>query len=1366
MKIQKYLRKTLMLLFFLFLFLSKGVKAQNIDFIYSPDSATAGTNVTFTNTSDSMITNAMFVWKFENSKVLITHPPTFADEYDTTRLLSNKIYKSFVFPNSYNVTLYCIDSISDTIIATRTKSIIIIKYNCECSQFIAPNACNLVCNNSFEIYNESYISAWGWRLGNLGAASCAWSFATNCFSHGCPDLFNEFSNEPDVDIPSNLYGYQAPLSNNSNTYAGFLAYRDADGYREYIQKDLYPNILVAGQKYIVGMYVSLSDNSRYAIKDIGIALTNTCYQCCSLTDHFRYTYEENGSSICDPIQPKVKANSIMNNKTDWVLISDTIIGNNENTLTIGNFSDNYITNQNMYDYGSSYIIHYPGHDEYDAYYYVDSVFITIYHEGQNNNDTICIGNSITLTSSIVPEENLYAWTYVWQPGNIYTNSITVSPTQNTTYICIATDAYEGCSISDTFNIIIGDPPPSPIITGNNNNCDAEAIYTVSNPNPNYTYLWRIGDDNYSSSFQQNGSSITVAWTSNFYANGNAENTWIYVDVTDNNTGCTSKDSIKIWKCCRKSPDSPAYNDTIINDASIFSITPTPYFNGNIIIGQSMVVTAIPYILMGPEAKIIVNPPYTFTVSGSTLMAGCKYMWDGIYVTDSNAKVIIQNSGTTASNVLDAKNAIVSENGGKFELKNSKFYNNYTSVLVRDYQNFLSLPAHKGKIYGCTFTKLGTGMIAPYLNIKPRHGIYLDNVYNITVGDSTQAANIFRNVFCGIASYNSIVNVYKNDFRNIKVPVLCQGGPNGDYTGLYCETAIHSVSTSSDRYHYNFSQLKSGAGANSRNTFDTCTNAIYTYTTLTTVNNNKVKNTNIGVYCREATTGSYVINSAFKNNTLVGIKFINILPLTKKITIKYDSILDPTSGIYLSNITSAVNPTARSVVSNNYISNAKNTSVYGIYLEKCDRIEAYCNMVTRITIPSTAYRLYIRGIQISQCENALIHDNTSERIGLSIKGAGSLLGTQFKCNTSNGSYNGFYFDAAYNSVQTAISKQGDSTHPTDNKWTFVSGYYGIDGTYSTPGQKKWFYRNVGGTPTYIPTEGSNLIGKIILSQAYLPVAPNCTTCTYGYMMAGNSIPIDSPTSNSLSTNSDLSEMDAIMNESNSYNELDESFRYFEKQYAFHKLDANNQSLNETTGNYYYDLKNSNIGRFENVYSRVVEGHIEDAKMLNAQISPTNTIEQYRKWVNAVYFDFIVPQKPIPQNTIDELNTLASTSPFVNGDAVFSARAIVGYTEPLINTKSIEQEDPTNEPKSDSLITINVYPNPAENIINVELRGINEEKCKFVIRNVLGIALIEKEIKADGTVTSIDISKLQNGLYLYEVLNTMNLKINSASLLIAK
>jgi len=403
----------------------------------------------------------------------------------------------------------------------------------------------------------------------------------------------------------------------------------------------------------------------------------------------------------------------------------------------------------------------------------------------------------------------------------------------------------------------------------------------------------------------------------------------------------------------------------------------------------------------------------------------------------------------------------------------------------------------------------------------------------------------------------------------------------------------------------------------------------------------------------------------------------------------------------------------------------------------------------------------RGIQIEQCANALIHDNTSERLGLSVKGAGSLLGTQFKCNTSDGSYNGFYFDAAYGTSQTAISKQGDSTHPWDNKWYPYSGsYYGIDGpTYNAP-LKKWFYRNSG---QYIPTINPSLAQYISITLAVNPVAVNCQSCTYGYMMAGSSMFSTTQSIVQSGSTVDNNEMDGIINESNNYNEMDESFKYFEKQYAYHKLDENTESLNAQTGQYYYDLKNGNIGKFDEIYRKIEAGDINNASLLNNQIAPVNNIEQYRKWVNAVYFDYIVIQKEIPQNIIDDLETLASSSPFVNGDAVYTARAILGYTEILPeNNKSLEKQNEENTHAG----TIVVYPNPANDEVFVLLDGYeNGQKIEVELYNILGTLIINKQVISSNEAISICTAKIPAGSYIL-VLKTASKTLYKNRLVVIK
>ncbi|HPB24213.1 MAG TPA: T9SS type A sorting domain-containing protein, partial [Bacteroidales bacterium] len=129
--------------------------------------------------------------------------------------------------------------------------------------------------------------------------------------------------------------------------------------------------------------------------------------------------------------------------------------------------------------------------------------------------------------------------------------------------------------------------------------------------------------------------------------------------------------------------------------------------------------------------------------------------------------------------------------------------------------------------------------------------------------------------------------------------------------------------------------------------------------------------------------------------------------------------------------------------------------------------------------------------------------------------------------------------------------------------------------------------------------------------------------------------------------------------------------------------------------------------------------------------------------------------------NDLQTLASTSPFVNGDAVYTARAIVGYTEPVVIPKNLENDD-----NNSSDITVKIYPNPAENNINVELSGIATRQFRFVIRNILGVKLLEKQIGGNESLISIDISNLNNGLYLYEIINIKGLNIKNGRLVISK
>lgn len=86
------------------------------------------------------------------------------------------------------------------------------------------------------------------------------------FIYNSPDYFHRCSNqfvtfyEVSVGIPENSVGYQEPKT--GEAYVGIYAFRK-DYYKEYIQTQL-KKPLKRGATYIIGMHVSLANNSKYA----------------------------------------------------------------------------------------------------------------------------------------------------------------------------------------------------------------------------------------------------------------------------------------------------------------------------------------------------------------------------------------------------------------------------------------------------------------------------------------------------------------------------------------------------------------------------------------------------------------------------------------------------------------------------------------------------------------------------------------------------------------------------------------------------------------------------------------------------------------------------------------------------------------------------------------------------------------------------------------------------------------------------------------------------------------------------------------------------------------------------------------------
>lgn len=206
-----------------------------------------------------------------------------------------------------------------------------------------PCANNLVPNPSFEQFTTCPpgvappFTAAIWSLPSVGGSS---------------DYYNSCAPAASfVSTPDNGFGTQVPRTGSG--YAGFIL-RPTNLYREYLEVQL-TTPLVAGNTYQVSFYVSLADQSKWAIDKFGTYLS------------VGSVGPINGAPVL-PFVPQVMhpIGTFITDKTNWTQISGSYTATGgEDHLVIGNFYDNVATTPQMGQGGF-----YEG-----SYYYIDDVSV-------------------------------------------------------------------------------------------------------------------------------------------------------------------------------------------------------------------------------------------------------------------------------------------------------------------------------------------------------------------------------------------------------------------------------------------------------------------------------------------------------------------------------------------------------------------------------------------------------------------------------------------------------------------------------------------------------------------------------------------------------------------------------------------------------------------------------------------------------------------------------------------------------------------------------------------------------------------------------------------------------------------------------
>lgn len=212
---------------------------------------------------------------------------------------------------------------------------------------IGKSQTNLVPNPSFEEFNACPDTVIAVGTGSNIGATNHW-FNVGGFT---PDYFNPCGSELQFGSPINYYGHQN--AHTGVSYVGFILSWLAGGEtREYIGVKL-TEPLIANKQYEVSFFISLSDKSKYAIKN-------------GLGVYFSTDSLFSNSIETLPYIPKIEFINLENSSENWIELKGTFTANgNEQYITIGNFrnddeTDTIQTNQGNHNW---------------SYYYIDDVSV-------------------------------------------------------------------------------------------------------------------------------------------------------------------------------------------------------------------------------------------------------------------------------------------------------------------------------------------------------------------------------------------------------------------------------------------------------------------------------------------------------------------------------------------------------------------------------------------------------------------------------------------------------------------------------------------------------------------------------------------------------------------------------------------------------------------------------------------------------------------------------------------------------------------------------------------------------------------------------------------------------------------------------
>ena len=975
-----------------------------------------------------------------------------------------------------------------------------------------------------------------------------------------------------------------------------------------------------------------------------------------------------------------------------------------------------------------------------------------------NPSIICLGESITISASLPSTYTNLSYSWTGPNGFVATTqSITVIPSAISSYQVTITDNI-ACTYTEIF---IVDPVllQTPIISGSNYTCESP-VYSVTNPSsvPGVTYTWTIINGSNNSQHNsiitnQGNSTVNIAWDETHLACD-----FITLKVEETIGTCTTTSSINIIRCCGKGDASTVFNNLTI-DASNYSNyssnqSGTFYINGtltikdnsHIIFKNSPPNISVTNIRFGENAKIIVEPGSSLTITNCYLtIACCEKMWDGIYLSDYSSNIDLRNS-----TVEFAINGIVAENNTNVTISDNIFNRNLTSINIINYP---ALNPSQLALYIKGNAFHGGPLLPPYQYSE--YGIKVQNVDNITIGD----LNTFDNLYCGIYGYNSYMKIKQNSFSNIQTNIQ---NSNCNLPGIItypnCAFAIYSAHPFTPTTNPPISQVEITNG----NIFNNCKNGIGVYNETAIISDNKIGAIDYGIYVIKPLNATKINNNKIIQNTNLryaefGMYLVNTMPTTTQIDIQANDVEARSIGIWTGQIQQGL------VVHNNTIKLIETNDIqfaerYGIRVENCLQGKITCNTVDRYPVILIQDAMVLHGISIANTLKAEVNENTIKNVGAGINVYGDCYNTNFGCNVLQSDFYGFLFNQ-----HALISDQGSFYKATDNQFT-------PNGNYTSNGyeRKLWEYNSS------LPIAAPFIIWRFrdnayiydpdnisILNPTNSRIVINTSTPDAESTCGLGCVSTASPFSENFSMQEREQKFGKIVRNQDTYTNLEEQYKSYNR-YLLYKLLQENNSLiyMGDSSDYLYEQffneqSNGNIGTYDSLLTLIAMGNIDEALVLNNTIQDSKLIDYNQKIVTDIYLrTFAVDNYYLDSAQYDTLYYIATNyTPWEGGMAVYTARYMLGvdidFTNPNVQ---FSKGSKGNQPE---IPFVMVFPNPASDRLIMEFKDAIEGGYVIDIYNYIGVKVLSEKITQMEAEHIINTSAFKNGVYMYNITTNTNI-----------